>query len=328
MDIERLPVLSKLRPHGLRNSGNACFLNCSVHLLMCLGPLNSITNKNYGDFTSALKEAYTATSLLVPNSAFWRVTELYLGYSPRALQQNCAGEFLRFFLEMLNSEIKEHWPRRQDPDSWVEVSNRHESESVSLRAQGDSILYDMLGLCLKTEYTTKRTVSYSFQEELILSLQLEDKLTTALQKAFESREITDYEAEGVRTTCRARSLIANFTPFLLMQLQRFQIVEGTVQKLNQRMSFPPKFTIPKKFCTPTLQAQVERKQKLPPEYELRALVEHHGATVNSGHYTAIVKRKDDWVLIDDNLVKPISNEAVARARPYLLLYQQVGKKAL
>ena len=41
-------------------------------------------------------------------------------------------------------------------------------------------------------------------------------------------------------------------------------------------------------------------------YDLDAVVVHHGATVHSGHYTAIVREDKKWLLCDDNQVSYIA----------------------
>ena len=37
-------------------------------------------------------------------------------------------------------------------------------------------------------------------------------------------------------------------------------------------------------------------------YDLLAVVIHHGATSHSGHYTAVVRDDDNWLLCDDSTV--------------------------
>ena len=38
------------------------------------------------------------------------------------------------------------------------------------------------------------------------------------------------------------------------------------------------------------------------KYELQAVVTHHGLTCTTGHYTAVVKHDDNWLMCDDKQV--------------------------
>ena len=62
-------------------------------------------------------------------------------------------------------------------------------------------------------------------------------------------------------------------------------------------------------------------------YELIGILWHHGRSMNSGHYTSMVKRNDQWLHISDSDLYgyPVTfscrsgNESV----PYLLFYKKV-----
>lgn len=57
-------------------------------------------------------------------------------------------------------------------------------------------------------------------------------------------------------------------------------------------------------------------------YDLYAVVVHQGSGVNSGHYTAFVKREDDWWCLNDERASKVHPEVVLKAKAYLLFYQK------
>ena len=83
---------SSYKPKGFVNSRNACFLNSAMQLLGAIDALRTHVAECAGPFSEAFKESLLVTNLLEPSSAFWQVTELFLGYTPRVIRQNCAGD--------------------------------------------------------------------------------------------------------------------------------------------------------------------------------------------------------------------------------------------
>lgn len=73
----------------------------------------------------------------------------------------------------------------------------------------------------------------------------------------------------------------------------------------------------------------------PATYDLRALIQHHGATATSGHYTACVRRDSggaarttlaaraaQWYHADDGRVQPVDEATVAQSQAYLLFFER------
>lgn len=57
-------------------------------------------------------------------------------------------------------------------------------------------------------------------------------------------------------------------------------------------------------------------------YDLQSIVNHLGMTPMGGHYTSIVKHKNEWVHIDDNIYK-YTNEHLVTNSAYILIYKLV-----
>jgi ubiquitin C-terminal hydrolase len=106
------------------------------------------------------------------------------------------------------------------------------------------------------------------------------------------------------------------------------VENGKVVKIKKFVSFSKRLKIPSKFLTPSLDLAVKNGVVCCPEYEIKAVVEHHGECVNAGHYTCVVKGIRGWVSVDDRIVRPVSEDFVRNRNAYILLYQQVNREFL
>ena len=327
MEHNKIPVDGQYRVIGFVNTGNCCFLNASMQMIRAIAPLRYLSSQQLqGNCLQSIREA-TNARLLTPNTSFWQIVELYLGYTPRAIRQNCACEFLRFFLMNLDEELEgKHTRLRHDDDTWLEASQRNISQSVNFRAKGKSVLFDLMGLCLKTEARARGHSSITYQEELIIALQVEDKLFTALDKFFSANYINSFLVDGVPTSCKAGTLIERYSSYLIFHIQRFRMENGRVVKIKRFVEYPKNFVIPSKYLTPGLRLAVESGHEVAPSYGLKAIIEHHGDSANSGHYTCVVLNEGSWLHADDQVIRPVNMEFVRNRMAYVLLYQQIGKE--
>lgn len=329
MEHNKIPLRDRFRVIGFVNTGNSCFLNSAMQVVRAIAPLRYLSSLDpVGNCLKSLRESITNSRLLVPEASFWKVVELYLGFTPRAVKQNCACEFLRFFLVNLDEELEGQYPRIQhhDDENWLEAGQRNISQSVNFRAKGKSVLFDLIGLCFKSEARARGHSSITYQEELIIALQVEDKLAAALEKYFSSTYIESFQVDGVPVSCKAGTLISSFSPFLIFHIQRFRMENGRVVKVKRFMEYPKTFKIPNKFLTSGLRLSIENLHEVTPNYELKAIVEHHGESANSGHYTSVIENEGNWVLADDHIVRPVSTEFVRNRSAYILVYQLIGKE--
>mmetsp|Transcript_22884 Transcript_22884/g.55533 ORF Transcript_22884/g.55533 Transcript_22884/m.55533 type:complete len:122 (-) Transcript_22884:3747-4112(-) len=76
----------------------------------------------------------------------------------------------------------------------------------------------------------------------------------------------------------------------------------------------------------SLRAQM-RKESHSPMYALSAVVVHHGASAQVGHYTAFTKTSGGtWYLKDDEFVQRSSQAVATNQQAYLLFYTACGSR--
>lgn len=64
------------------------------------------------------------------------------------------------------------------------------------------------------------------------------------------------------------------------------------------------------------------------EYDLFAVVTHHGRGMQEGHFTAYARNPltQSWLLFNDASVRPVDDATVSASQPYMLFYQRKGKE--
>ncbi|KAF4142058.1 Ubiquitin carboxyl-terminal hydrolase domain-containing protein [Phytophthora infestans] len=103
------------------------------------------------------------------------------------------------------------------------------------------------------------------------------------------------------------------------------------QKLKQTVQFPLTGLNMRPFTSVGIDEASDRKKRDskngrpedPSEYvyDLMAVVNHHGESVNGGHYTSYVRDEvQRWILFDDVEVRTVSAEEVTTSQAYLLYY--------
>ncbi|WFD30539.1 ubiquitinyl hydrolase 1 [Malassezia sp. CBS 17886] len=118
-------------------------------------------------------------------------------------------------------------------------------------------------------------------------------------------------------------------PILVLHLKRFVYDEiGGVQKSCKTIDYGLTLTLDRAL----LSAPLRRAHPSPIQYQLFAVVYHHGRLASGGHYTMAARRQDDsgWLYMDDTHVGPIPEELVTqseagheKSQAYLLFYQRV-----
>jgi len=93
------------------------------------------------------------------------------------------------------------------------------------------------------------------------------------------------------------------------------------KKISTFISFPDELDL-----TPFLKKSHEGEppiNRASAKYSLYAVVNHEGRSIDSGHYTSIVRHsKNHWVKCDDLNLTPFSIDKVLSSEGYLLFYHK------
>jgi ubiquitin C-terminal hydrolase len=307
------------RVKGYRNRGNCCFFNAAFQLLLTIPELRAQA-AGTSLYRAALLQALQSNDLLAPKTAFWRVIERFLGHSPVTVHQNDAADFITCMLTGLDNELTNTRPTSKA--AFTEAIRKLRNEQETSSVEGQSVLYDIIGLTVRHERRLSESSVITLQDELMMVLPLRHNLLTSLEAFLAPVPRDDYLYEDRKVSCTEYKKISRLTPHLILQIQRFTIKDGQIVKLNDAVSFPKTFTIPPSLCSAALQEQV-RGRRVSVRYELKCLLMHHGTSASQGHYTAVVRQGGRWLKVDDSVVSVVEDRAVQQLNPYVLLYDQV-----
>ena len=103
--------------------------------------------------------------------------------------------------------------------------------------------------------------------------------------------------------------------YLIIQLKKFQNSAGIFYSSNEKKNCFIKYPINNLDLSYYSENNEENKQK----YDLYGVIEHYGE-ISEGHYTAICKVNDIWVLFNDSVLSRINDPVTSNA--YLLFYRK------
>ena len=103
--------------------------------------------------------------------------------------------------------------------------------------------------------------------------------------------------------------------YLIIQLKKFQNSAGFFYSSNEKKNCFIKYPINNLDLSNFSENNQDNNQK----YDLYAVIEHYGE-ISEGHYTAICKLNDIWVLYNDSILSRINDPVTSNA--YLLFYKK------
>ncbi|KPP78157.1 ubiquitin carboxyl-terminal hydrolase 3-like [Scleropages formosus] len=311
---------------GLRNLGNTCFMNA------ILQSLSSLVEEFRKTLCSLWQGSQTAFS---PDSLFyvvWKIMPNFRGY-----QQQDAHEFMRYLLDHLHLEL-------QGNHSRVIMSTLSEGGLQS--SPGDkccingtsTIVTSVFGGVLQNEVNCLicGTESKKFDPFLDLSLDIPSQFRNKRTKNMENgpictlqdclRSFTDLEELDdtelyMCHKCKKRQKstkkfwIQKLPKVLCLHLKRFHWTAYLRNKVDTYVEFPLRGL--------DMKCYLLEPENMGPEsclYDLAAVVVHHGSGVGSGHYTAYASHEDRWFHFNDSTVTLADEDAVAKAKAYILFY--------
>jgi len=131
------------------------------------------------------------------------------------------------------------------------------------------------------------------------------------------------EVEGYTSSSTHRELdiieslkIETAPTTLVLHLKRFWYSEftGNCEKITKPCDFYDHLILEKGMMS-------DAKNANSCQYDLIAVVAHHGKSAEKGHYTCAARYGTGWVHLDDTDVYPVTSQAVMQLPAYLLFYQ-------
>lgn len=153
---------------------------------------------------------------------------------------------------------------------------------------------------LYSEQVTQRDESFM---DLSLDIEQNSSVNACLRNFSKTETLTARNKFFCETCCalqeaEKRMCLRRLPRVLTLHLKRFKYVEQlqNFSKLSHRVVFPLELRIPNM----SKESEADADKYL---YKLFAVVVHIGRGPNHGHYVAIVKSNDKWILFDDDLVE-------------------------
>ncbi|CAJ1056652.1 ubiquitin carboxyl-terminal hydrolase 3 [Xyrichtys novacula] len=301
--------------------------------------------RSQGDTSVSLVEEFRKTlcslwqgsqTAFSPDSLFyaiWKIMPSFRGY-----QQQDAHEFMRYLLDHLHRELqcsRNGASHSVPPQDGVRLSTAEGKCCINGTA---SVVTSIFGGILQNEVNCLicGTESRKFDPFLDLSLDIPSQFRQKRSKDQEPgptctlrdclRSFTDLEELDETELyychkCKKRQKstkkfwIQKLPKVLCLHLKRFHWTAFLRNKVDTYVEFPLKGLDMRGYL-------LEPEYSLPESclYDLAAVVVHHGSGVGSGHYTAYGSHEGRWYHFNDSTVTLTSEEAVRKAKAYILFY--------
>uniref|UniRef100_A0A8C2EE20 Ubiquitin carboxyl-terminal hydrolase n=1 Tax=Cyprinus carpio TaxID=7962 RepID=A0A8C2EE20_CYPCA len=311
---------------GLRNLGNTCFMNAILQSLSYAKPVP----KQLFDYWLTLSNTPHGLSDVIG-----KLSDVFC----RGYQQQDAHEFLRYLLEHLHREMQ--GSKNGSPSPALSPDRpKHASESKCCINGTSTIVTSVFGGVLQNEVYCLicGTESRKFDPFLDLSLDIPSQfrikftkdqepgptctLNDCLQSFTDLEELDETELYMCHK-CKTRQKstkkfwIQKLPKVLCLHLKRFHWTAFLRNKIDTYVEFPMRGLDMKSFLLEPENSLLENCL-----YDLAAVVVHHGSSIGSGHYTAYGLHEHRWYHFNDSTVTLVSEEAVLKAKAYILFYTE------
>ncbi|XP_032360358.1 ubiquitin carboxyl-terminal hydrolase 12A [Etheostoma spectabile] len=307
---------------GLVNFGNTCYCNSVLQALYFCRPFrekilayrsqprrkeNLLTC--LADLFHSIANQKRKVGVIPPKKFITRLrkeNELFDNY----MQQD-AHEFLNYLLNTIADLLQEE--RKQDKTNGRLANGTLDSQNNNSNATpAPTWVHEIFQgtLTNETRCLTCETISSKDEDFLDLSVDVEQNTSiTHCLRGFSNTETLCSEYKYYCEECRSkqeahkRMRVKKLPMILALHLKRFKYMEQLQRytKLSYRVVFPLELRL---FNTSGDATNPERL------YDLVAVVVHCGSGPNRGHYIAIVKSHDFWLLFDDDIVEKIDAQAI------------------
>lgn len=323
---------TSILPIGLPNIGNSCYLNSVVQMLLSMEVddleafLSSIENTKlrsaFKEVFNAMKLKNTTTKSLIPLMTKLRDTLFDLGVN--YFQQNNltgqqdAHELLSVILQNLLIKFNR-----------IKIAD--ETASVKFKPNVKSEMLSMISLPM---VPPKNYTWYNWYENWIQPKFLKSKnpfaLNNCLDRCFNEKMSGPDTAMNFSTESGQSRKVSDYTnqfrldgappKYLFLHIVRQDFSWGYASKIHTALDLPEQIDF-SDFASNKIQT-IYKDQLL---YEPVSVIQHHGHSPDSGHYTASVKRKDAWYNCNDTSIKNTRFNSIDNKNSYIVMLKSVKK---
>ncbi|KAM4815031.1 uncharacterized protein RHO17_005553, partial [Thomomys bottae] len=296
---------------GLKNTGNACYLNATLQCLTHTGPLAS---HMLALRTSQMACQKTTCMMCVMQAHLERAFQhsgaiiqpsCALGAGFHVHKQEDAHEFLMFILESM------------------EKSHQSCGMGLDLAGREPGLIREIFGGSWRSQITCFQCQSTSDTFDPYLDITLDmagaQSVEQALARLVEPEELAGEDTYhcGVclhKVSASKTLTLHSASKVLILVLKRFSPLTG--DKVDGLVRFPQRLD---------MQPYMSQPREGPLVYDLYAVLVHAGWSSHTGHYFSYIKAGNgQWYKMDDAKVSTCAVSSVLSQRAYVLFYSKEG----
>jgi ubiquitin C-terminal hydrolase len=305
-DIKHIKIYKKDVPTGISNTGNSCYANSAMQLLMMM-------DEGYWNIAEFKYMKYPSESGIT-DKEYWFLKKVFSFRKTWVSGRATADALGKKIREIINTGI-DHGIYPGFKKSKYEQEDASEFLNAIIERTNDTKY---------PSFSFRKVISYggddpSFDTETneeFTNLQLEILPNTSLNNLFANyfkpKEISDFPG------AKERFWLSGKSDYLFVSLKRFAYQNDQTVKLKNEIDFGDgKIDLTNYVIEP---------KGVKYNFEIVGISMHHGETVSSGHYTARVKYEDQWFLANDSQIKEIDwleVKETAKSESYIILLKRV-----
>jgi len=322
---------------GFDNTGTNCFINVCLQVLVNTPEiffLQDAQDRNKTSdyyvlecFKDILHEYKKPNKKTIDPSIFIKIIKrVAKGKGNKEFscnKQNDASEFFMFLIKCIHDSIS--GPSMMVAKRPVVKSQAVVWDMINSQTKDYSEFNDIFYGVLITEISKHKSLkvqSTKAEQFFILELPILEGDETSIYDCFDKlveKELLTGENKWYNEKSEKKESVilqTNFFRFpsiFIISLSRFSIDTG--RKINKIINFPTDLLRMSSYC----HNQGDRNAK----YELYAVCNHIGLSINSGHYNVFIKNNSKWFLCDDEYVTIANEKNLCSENSYLLFYRKV-----